>query len=446
MRTNFAIVLVGASIIGACASDPAVPVEVVNAAAFRDMSPTPDDSGVAGLEPGEMMEGERVSLIAEPPGAVEMVVISPEQARGDVVDPGGEGGPKIGTTSGGPVLAVTPGTTVLIDAKVGDINGRAIYADDFLREFEARFIQESLEYDTVTWLLRMGQEIDRKIDGLLYQELLLAEALATIPAEQRQVGLSAALKQMQGRLESRHGGSPTRARWRIWEEMGMLPDEFLKSVQNDRLTNMIIEMEVKGRVNISWREIVQEYNRNYDTFNPEPKAYFRMIRVSADDTASIGEIDRQLDAGVSFEEVASLELNRFNPQDGGQMTPEKIETTIEALQVFKDERLNTAAVSLQPGEFAGPLQTETSGGQFANWVYLDRILEIKVPLYDAQLAIAESRESEQTNIELRRYYDRLLRGASRTDRDQMKSRLMRIAVERFNPEALPVYLQAALRR
>ncbi len=446
MRTNFAIVLVGASMIGACASDPAVPVEVVNAAAFRDMSPAPDDSGVAELEAGEATEGERVSLIAQPPGAVEMVVISPAQARGNVVDPGGDGGPQVGVSSGGPVLAVTPGTTVLIDAKVGDINGRAIYADDFLREFEARFIQESLEYDTVTWLIRMSHEIDRKIDGLLREELLLAEALATIPAEQRQVGLSAALKRMQGRLISRNRGSATLADRRILEELGMSRDEFLKSVQNDQLTNMIIEMEVKGRVNISWREIVQEYNRSIDVFIQEPKAFFRMIRVSTDDTASVSEIARQLDAGVPFEEVASLEFNRFNPQDGGQMTPEKIETTIEALQVFRDERLNTAAVSLQPGEFAGPFQTETSSGQFENWVYLDRILEIKVPLYDAQLAIAERRESEETNIEFDRYISRLLRGASRTDRDQMKSRLMRIAVERFNPEALPVYLQAALHR
>ncbi len=443
MRTEIAIVMAGSLVLGACSGGPDAPTQVVSAGAFRDVGPVPggesanggedaiDEESAAGeSDIGGTGEGERVSLAADPPA--EVVVISSEQARGAV-----------GAAS---LPRATPGTTVLIDAKVGDINGRAIYADDFLEELEARFTQEATRMPAGAWLRELEEAIVIKIRALLRQELLLAEALASLPEQQRTVGLAAALNRMQGRLESRNRGSAALARQRILEEMGMTVDEFLSRVQNDQLTRMILESRVEDRVNISWREIVQEYNRSIDVFNPEPEAHFRTIRVSADDTASVVEIARRFDAGDSFEEVASMETNQYRAGDGGLMDPTTIETTFEEVRVFKDDRLNEAAISLLPGEFAGPVETETSGGKWANWVYLERIREISVPLYDAQLAIADARETEQTEIELDRYYQRLLRGASVTDLDQMHARLMRIAVERFNPAALPMYLGAEARQ
>lgn len=426
MRTTVGVLVVGVAGLAGCAGNGPDPVEVVDAGAFREPE-RPSTGMPPDTTPGESEDSGRVSLVSEPPA--EVAVITPEEASGEAAR-------DAAPAPDAPRVLARPGDTVVIDAKVGDINGRAVYADEFLREMEARFVQEASQKSPEVWLSDLRKAIEDKILALLREELLRAEALAAMPDEQRTAGLNAFLGRMRQRLESRNRGSSALAAGRIREELGASSDEFLRGMLNKELTRMILETQVKDRVNISWREIVQEYQRSFEMFNPEPEAAFRWIRVPAEDTASIAEIARQLGEGEAFADVATIETNRFRPEEGGLMDTQTIEGSMDGLRLFSNGTLNEAAVSLRPGEFAGPIEAEFSGRRFANWVYLEGIRRISVPLYDAQLAIAQMREDEEIDLELKRFYGRLTKRTSVTDLEQMHDRLTRIAVERYNPRAL----------
>ncbi|RMF00412.1 MAG: hypothetical protein D6773_11485, partial [Alphaproteobacteria bacterium] len=318
-----------------------------------------------------------------------------------------------------------------------------IYADEFLRPLEARLRAQKEVLTPSAWLDDLEQEVRRAIGDLVQEELLRAEALATLPREQRSFGLNSFLTRMRQTLESRNYGSRERAEESIVEEFGegMSLDEFLRRQQDRELVRLILQSRVKNRVHVSWREIEQEYARSQEIFNPKPRAYFRWIRVPADDAATIASIQQRLDAGEPFEQVAQLEANRFNPEAGGLLPAFTIETDLGDLKVFRFENLNQAAVSLKEGQWAGPIEVQIGSTPYANWIYLDRVEQVHVPLYDAQLAIAQTREQEETQKELERYISRLLERASFTDMDKMADRLIRIAIQRYYPEVMPLYEQ-----
>ncbi len=388
-------------------------------------NPSPAIDGQVPMRP--MQESSRQSIADST--SPRPVVITPAEATNDGTDISG--------------YSVQPGTLVLVDAKIGDINGRAIYADDFLRPLEARLRAQKEVLTAGAWLDDLEQEVRRAIGDLVQEELLRAEALASFPSEQRTFGLNNFLTRMRRTLESRNYGSRERAEESIVEEFGegMSLDEFLRRQQDRELVRLILQSRVKNRVHISWREIEQEYARSQEIFNPKPRAYFRWIRVSADDTATIADIQQRLDAGEPFAQVAAVEANRFNPDGGGLLPAFPIETDLADLEVFRFENLNRAATSLQEGQWVGPIEVRIGSTPYANWVYLDRIEKVHVPLYDAQLAIAQTREQEETQKELERYISRLLERASFTDMDQMADRLIRIAIQRYNPEVMAMYEQ-----
>lgn len=430
--------------------DDGAPARDVDAAAFRvpdvylerhpagDSLGTSTSAGERGSVPAQAEPtdgaGERAardsparrSLLSpeSPPRNEAIVVISGDQARAQADD-----------------RSAVVGQRVLVDAKVGDINGRAIYADDFLEPLASRFIAQRDIMEPAVWLNDLEKEVRRGVDELVQEELLRAEALASMPDEQRTFGLNAFVTRMRETLESRNLGSRTRAESSIVEEFGegVTIDEFLRRQQDRELVRLILQSRVRDRVNISWREITQEYARSQDVFNPKPRAFFRWIRVPADDAATISDIQQRLDAGEPFAGVATIEANRFNREGGGLLPPVEVETEIADVKVFLIERLNEAAVALGEGAWTGPIEVRVGSTAYANWVQLERIERIRVPLYDAQLAIAQTREREETERELDRYIRRLLERASFTDMDQMTERLTRIAIERFHPSVMPMY-------
>ncbi len=432
------IVLLGCLVVGGCsgAGETGQTVREIEPGAFRqevaETAPSPARNEQVSADDGSVgnrdAPGEARRSILDKASPTPIVI-----ARDEGASAGGERRSQM----------VQPGTRVLVDAKVGDINGRAIYADEFLRPLAARLRAQKEVLTPGAWLNDLEQEVRRAIGDLVQEELLRAEALATLPSEQRSFGLNSFLTRMRQTLESRNYGSRERAERSIVEEFGegMSLDEFLRRQQDRELVRLILQSRVKNRVHISWREIEQEYARSQEIFNPKPRAYFRWIRVPADDAATIASIQQRLDAGEPFEQVATIEANRFNPEEGGLLPAFTIETDLNDLEVFRFENLNRAAVSLKEGRWAGPIEVQIGSTPYANWIYLDRIEEVHVPLYDAQLAIAQTREQEETQKELERYISRLIERASFTDMDQMADRLIRIAIQRYYPEVMPLYEQ-----
>lgn len=313
----------------------------------------------------------------------------------------------------------------LIDAKVGDINGKPIYAGEFFEPLEAAFVAEADRVSKATWLQFVRNTITQQLDGLITDELLRAEALARLtPVEQQ--GLRAYLSKTREGFLSKNLGSERLAEEQARSERGKSLDDVLREERESILISLEIRESINRRVNVSWRDVRQRYLRDFDDWNPDPIAVFRLIRVMASDADTVASINERLASGEDFGVLASEDFNGFNPDaDGVQSTP--FEGDYREGAFFGPAPLNEAARALKPGEWAGPI--EWSGLVF--WVRLESIDERSTSLYDAQLVIETRLLSEGRRAELDRYIRRLVDRARVGNREQIIEALYDIAVDRY---------------
>lgn len=336
-------------------------------------------------------------------------------------------------------IAVTPQTSTttqltydgslsLLDAKVGDVNGKPIFTNSFFDPIEDRLIAESARLTPTQWYRSAGQTIANRLDGIIADELLRAEALASLTPTQR-VGLQAFLSNFRNNLLSQNLGSAQLASRRIQQDEGVTLDEALRQKEVDTLVQLTLITEINRRVNVSWRDIKQRYERDIDLFSPPPTANFRVIRAFSSDTDTVVQITTQLNDGVAFLKIAASPLNNFNTDSDGYHTV-LIEDSFENTKFFGADILNEKTQQLSIGESVGPIEL----GSTLYWIRLMDIEQESISLYDAQLQI-----QRDLNIERRReaqveYFDRLRSRAKISSRDEVLLRLLEIAEDRYGPQ------------
>ncbi|MEM9559402.1 MAG: peptidylprolyl isomerase [Planctomycetota bacterium] len=415
---SLAGLLAGPLALGGCASkrvdDPSGSAERVDLAAFRAdddaprarPAPTPSDGPFLSADANE-------ATVPEAPGD-----------RGGFVVVQGEPG----TSPPGGLPAGAGGEAVLLDAKVGDLNGRPIFANTFFEPIAARLQAEAQRLPPQQWRTLAAQTIDRRLRGELTDELLRAEALSALSPAQRQ-GLRAFLDNIRENVVSENLGSAQLAERRLREQTGGSLEDFLREREEIELVRLSLLTDVYRRINVSWRDIRQRYERDADRFNPPPTAVFRLIRVPTARGEAVETINTQLAEGAAFETIAEGELNTFNPDGGGAQAATFDEGTYGETAFFGPEVLNEAAWSLGEGEWAGPIEF---GSQTA-WLLLEKIERVSIALYDAQLAIQEELTTERREEELQRYIERLIERSRVDNVEELRDSLLVIATRRYGP-------------
>lgn len=318
---------------------------------------------------------------------------------------------------------------VLVDAKVGDVNGHAIYANEFFEPMEARLVAEADRLPRRSWVTLAEREIKRNLDLIVTDELLRAEALAQLTPEQRQ-GLRAFLQNVREDLISRNAGSAELAERRLQAEEGKGLDEVVQDQEQTALVRTAIIQEINRGVNVSWRDIEQRYERDREIYNPPPTARFRLIRVPTSDTGGVEQVEQALASGKAFGEIAAGPPNTFKPDEGG-VYEERFDDDFGEHQFFGADELNAAAWSLEPGGVTGPF---TFGSQ-TGWLMLESIEQDSVSLYEAQLDIERELLLERRQKKLDEYIDRLVERARVGDLEDLRGRLLEIAIDRYAPPA-----------
>lgn len=322
--------------------------------------------------------------------------------------------------SGRPVANPT-----LIDAKVGDINGKPIYAGEFFLPLEAAFKASVQELSRESWLQFVRNTITQTMDGMITDELLRAEALARLTPEQQQ-GLRAFLAKTRDGFLSKNLGSEMLAEEQIRAEFGKSLNDKLRDDRESVLIDLEIRDSIKRRVNVSWRDVQQRYLRDFSDWNPDPVAVFRLIRVMESDADTVASVNERLASGEDFAVLAGEEFNGFNPEaQGVQSTP--FSGDFAEGSFFGPAPLNEAAHDLSPGEWTGPIAF--SGLVF--WLRLESIDERSTSLYDAQLRVESQLLFERRRTELDRYVRRLVDRARVSSREQIIESLYEIAVDRY---------------
>lgn len=350
------------------------------------------------------------------------------------------------------------GEAQLVDSKVGDVNGKPIFASRFLAPMAARFRQEASRKGLAEWQAFAKGEIERTLAGFIEDELLRAEALASLTPAQQQ-GLFAFVERVQRDVLSQNRGSREQASRRVFEEEGATLEEFVAARKERELINFQLDSQVRKRVSVTWRDIQQAYERNFDQFNSPPTFQFRLIRAFKSDEASVESIRSALAAGTPFAEVAATganvhnratqglearEMPRPGSEGGGEGTIEgKPDAPADGpadapagatasgipadLELFPNPTLDAAAKALSVGDVVGPLDL----GQTVAWLTLESIDQRSIPLYTAQLGIENVLRETRQRVERARYIDRLKSRANFSDPGETVSNLLAIATERF---------------
>lgn len=389
---------------------------------------TPDAQDAVKRQAGALrVSGDRSGPIAESDNILD---VSAEAGRPEV-DP---------TAITAASLAKGP---AFIDAKIGDINNKAIYASSFLEPMAERLRAAAVKAKPAEWRKFASDLIRDELIRMKEDELLRAEALSSLKPEQRQ-GLTAMMENYAEEQRLKSGGSSEAARRRLFDEKGQTVEEFIKERETFELVGYQLQRTVMKNIQISRKDLELLYEKYYDFYNPTPTVYLRLILLEASRTDAIDSIAQQLHSGKTFEEVAKSKDNEYSPSTGGTR---KIELKDEFMdtKIFAMPELNNAVHELSPGQWVGPIAyselDETRAGRvipgrkMVGFIAFERIDQIKTNFYDAQMTMeAELREFEIRKARAK-YIERLDRRASHTPIPEMLERLLAIATERYGPGA-----------
>lgn len=345
----------------------------------------------------------------------------------------------------------------LVDAKIGEINGRPIRVEDMLETEGPRLEQTAKtrrmsendwkqagrwprrNYDDPCtrsdWRALAGAIFRTRLDSMLRDEVLSAEARAGLKPNE-QLGLRAWVREA-GESRRRASGGSKAELDRQLREKNQTEGRWSKDIETTVLIQTQIEDKFKARLKTSWKDIRLFYQRNEQKYRPPPQARFRQIQVAADDADAIATVRDGLKQGKSFIEIASLKINGYNAEEGGLFPDRPITGTYAQGDFFAAPDLNDAARLLKPGTYTPePIERiDQAGKKSLTWLWLEAIIDNSRPLSDpnVQMEIAKILDDEALNTAVAAYITRLKERASFTDIDTMTGFLVEIASERYWP-------------
>lgn len=315
---------------------------------------------------------------------------------------------------------------VVVDAKVGDVSGKAIYASQFFEPFDAQLRATAAEVDRRKWITDTRTLIQRELHQQITDELIKDEAYESLSPQQRQ-GLRFLLQEIQETARKNQGGSIEALSRMLSNQTGQTVDEFVKQRSDEELIKYQLSQVYKN-VHVSFQDIELQYERDYDRWNPDPKAVFLRIYAGANNQSSVDAISTALASGTPFEEVAALEANILSRDLGRQeiqFTGEYSEQTFFGTK----EHLNDAARALSEGEWVGPIDD----GSRMVWLQLAELDDRTTSLYDAQITIADEIRQQRLLLAQYNYVRKLMERANFTDTEEMTNRLLQFAIRRYLP-------------
>ncbi|MEN1705421.1 MAG: hypothetical protein AAGJ54_07910 [Planctomycetota bacterium] len=330
--------------------------------------------------------------------------------------------------------ASASGEPMVLDAKVGDVNGRPIIASVFLEDLMPR-LRASLRSSPsrAAWRREATQIVREKLFFTIRDEVLYREAKAQLPPEVRQ-GLLFYLGRFREQIRLQNAGSVSRADELLREQTGQSLEEFLRSQQRQSLISGMLDGAASDYTPVTWSDVRNEYARRFDEFNPPPTVFARMILPPGDAEAEL--VHGRLSSGEPFDVVArDREMNRYRPSSGGMVSDEgtRVDGDLLAATLVGFPSLNAALVVLEPGSWAGPI--EYRGGR-QGFVSLERVetgeqrdLEDGMLQLELRAEIEFRRKSEARE----RLFRQLIDDAGFGDRRQreLTAELVRIAEARL---------------
>lgn len=317
---------------------------------------------------------------------------------------------KPGDKPAGPVVVAAPldNNTLTVDAMIGQINGRPLYAGQVLKSLEGQFraLTITLQQGKITrgdFVAQIHLSVYKRLQEIVHDSLFLGEA-ERILTDQERFGLQAMLRHRREELIRKFGnGSESTANEAIKVKFGRDLDAQMQRMKEEFLTHNYLQAVLSPKISVSRRDIERYYNdvRNRDQFHSAGGRRIRMIRVSTE--ASAERVDDMLKAGRPFLEVAASRLNQFNPDDAGKFVivddKKKEIDLITGDKVFGSDAQNKALLALKAGEHSQRITLGTGTQAEHYWLFLESLIEAKSrSMAEAQLDIEETLKGMQYKI------------------------------------------------
>lgn len=319
-----------------------------------------------------------------------------------------------------------PGRPWPVDTLIGQVNGKAIYADQFLEGPSATLAQIGAGPDRA----RARQEIMRFVSARFEEEvnnrLIISEAESNIPPEARE-GLFEFIRNLREEEVAKAGGTLSATETTFQEQYGMTVEQYLERRKNMALAGDLIRRRIQPRAIVSWRDIERAYERAMDEYAPGATVTIgRILVMTRNNQAKIAEVTAQLEGGADFSEVA----RELGVEKDGVWLEEKLgEKGLEGIGALLPE-YRSAIKDLPIGKASKPIVA----GPAVMWL---AILEIDRPvarsLYDpsVQIPLRSSLERQRLMQEEERYFQALRSRWISDDIDQMRARLVDVALRRY---------------
>ena len=319
---------------------------------------------------------------------------------------------------------------VVLEALVGQVNGRAVFASEIIEPLDAQLRARSQELAAqrkprTEFRNEAAQLINGELMRVIRDELVLAEARASLTPEQRQ-GVFYFLNKIQEDLISQQRGSAVAADEEARANFGGSLRAKAQERLDQSLVNYEISQRIDPRVQVPWRSQQLQYEKDFDKYNPRPVAKYRLIQVLKSSEADAAKVTSSLASGTPFVDVALSDVNLLAKADDATHTV-KISGEPDQ-ELFASPALNSAARGLSVGQTVGPVDT----GRTVTWILFEAVDQSPaVSLYDAQLDIEFELRQKRREVELARYFERLSSRGNFSKIEDMRRRLLEIVEQRY---------------
>jgi len=318
-------------------------------------------------------------------------------------------------------VAPLPKGTYTLDAMVGQVNGRAIYASQVLAPMHEVLQARGRRLPRAAFEREAAELIVGRLNEIIDNALILGVAERDL-SDQEQMGLQNILQERRQQMLRDMGiGSEKLANTRSVERTGRSIDEELTEERQKIVVTRYLRTKLFPRINVTRRDVARYYRDHQEEFNPPPGRVLRIIRVN--DARQADRIDAMLAEGKPFAEVAADRANVYRPEEAGLMPD--VQT---GDRIFGPENLNEAVLKLAEGQNTGRVQV----GQGFWWVHIDKINTAETKrLRDVQLQIEELLKRQRFQQLSAQQRARLFREGSYNPIEQMATSLLDVAMARY---------------
>lgn len=288
-------------------------------------------------------------------------------------------------------------TIYIVDAMVGQVNGRAVYASTVLEPVAEQMAALGRTMPRGVFRERAATLISSRLDQIVADALILGQAERDLNAQEQQ-GLAGMISERRDELLRQYGrGSVSLANETMLEQTGKDLEQTLSEFRQKALVRRYLQQKLFPKLVVSRKDIERYYNDRPDEFNPKPGRTLRLIRVNEE--AGATRIEQQLAQKKPFAEVAADRANLYRREQGGLMADKA-----RGEKVFTQDELNAAMVSLQPGQASQRIKI----GNTSWWLYVEAIESGKArTLREAQQEIEELLKKQRFQALTQRYRQQL---------------------------------------